>query len=216
MTSATLTRTASAADRQSAGLAAACVAAGGAALTWAVLASQGLWYRGFVSETGVPGQPWRPAYLLGLVGIGAALVVLSGALRAVAALPALALIVSGLLTGTSAAVSCSPGCPLPPYETPTLRDVVHAAASVGAVGLCALAVLLLALSRVDSPARRVSRVAIGPVVLAGLANIYGLGIVGRSVFTGLAERTLLLLLIVWCLAAALATRFSSDPPGTMG
>jgi hypothetical protein len=113
-------------------------------------------------------------------------------------------------------VSCSPGCPLPPYETPTLRDVVHAAASVGAVGLCALAVLLLALSRVDSPARRVSRVAIGPVVLAGLANIYGLGIVGRSVFTGLAERTLLLLLIVWCLAAALATRFSSDPPGTMG
>jgi hypothetical protein len=175
----------------------------------AVLATQGVWYAGYVSEAGVAGQPYRLAYRLGLFGLGAALVLLAGALRSSAAtfrslvgLTAAVLLIGGMLAGVSGSVSCSPGCPLPPYETPTTGDLVHAATSVLGVALCALAVLLLAFDRVDTASRRLARIAAGPVIAAGVLNVYGLAFVGRGYLTGIAERIMLLLVIAWCVAAA--------------
>ncbi|MFC7484626.1 DUF998 domain-containing protein [Luedemannella flava] len=179
---------------------------GGTLFVGAVLADQGVWYAGFVSEAGVPGQGFRAPYVVGLFGVGVALVCLAGALRVLAALPALAIAAGGLLASTAAAVPCSPGCPLPPYETPTGQDLVHAGAAVAGAGLCALAVLLLALRRRDDVTRRVSRVALGPVVVAGVATLYGLAFVGRSTFTGTAERVLLVLIIAWTVALAVGLR----------
>src|SRR4029077_5034718 len=46
--------------------------------------------------------------------------------------------------GVSAAVSCSPGCPLPPHETTTAQDLVHGGASILAVGLLGLGLLTVA------------------------------------------------------------------------
>ncbi|GAA1742237.1 DUF998 domain-containing protein [Luedemannella helvata] len=194
-----------------AGVAAGLAAAGGVLFIGAVLADQGVWYAGFVSEVGVPGRPFRTAYRLGLIGVGVGVVLLAGMLRPLAGVPALALALGGLLAGASAVVPCSPGCPLPPYETPTAQDLVHAGASVAGAGLCALGVLLLALRPTGGALRRVARVAIGPVVLLGLATVYGLAFLGRSVFTGTVERLLLALLIAWSVAAAVVVGRAREP-----
>jgi hypothetical protein len=94
--------------------------------------------------------------------------------------PALVLLTSGVLAGVSGTVSCSSGCPLPPFEPPTAGDVIHGGASVIGVGLCALAMLLLALGRAASGLRRLSRIALIPVIPAGLLNAYGIAFVGRG------------------------------------
>lgn len=186
-----------------AGLAAACAAVGGLTFASAVLATQGLSYPGYVSEAGVGGQPYWIEYRLGIFGLAAALVLLAGAVRPLLVPAALLLGVSGLLAGASGSVACSPGCPLPPFETPTAGDLVHAGTSVLGVGLCALAILLLAVFGPDGALRRVSRVAIVPIVPAGLMNVYGIVFVGRGELTGIVERVLLVLIVVWCLAAAI-------------
>ncbi len=194
-----------------AGVCAGLAAIGGVLFLGAVLADQGVWYAGFVSEVGVPGRPFRTAYQLGLIGVGAGVVLLAVLLRPLGALVGLALALGGVLAAASAVVPCSPGCPLPPYETPTAQDLVHAGASVAGAGLCALAVLLVALRRTDDAMRRVARVAIGPVVLLGLATVYGLAFLGRSTFTGTVERLLLALLIAWNVAAAVVAGRTREP-----
>jgi hypothetical protein len=195
-------------------LAAVCAAAGGITLAVAVLATQGAWYAGYVSEAGVAGEPYRNAYRLGIFGMAAALLLLAAAVNRLAVLPAVVLLASGLLAGVSGTVSCSPGCPLPPFETPTAADLVHGGTSVAGVALCGLAVLLLALGRVDTDLRRVSRAAVGPVVALGIANAYGLAFVGRGHLTGIAERVMLLVIVAWIVAAALSLALvPSQRPG---
>ena len=194
-----------------AGLSFACTAAGGLAFVVAVLATQGLLYAGYVSESGVVGQPYRIPYRLGLFGLSAGLVLLAGALRRLAPFAAVVVLVSGVLATMAGTVACSAGCPLPPYETPTPGDLFHAATSVIGVGLCGLAMLILALGRAQSPLRRLARLGLVAVVPASLANVYGLTLVGRGVATGIAERVLLLVVIAWCMAAAL--QLATPKPG---
>jgi hypothetical protein len=189
-------------DRALAAAAGVFAIAGGATFAVAVLATQGLHYAGYVSEAGVVGEPYSVAYRLGIVGLGAALLSLAGAVRWLLPWAALSLTVSALLAFTSGAVPCSEGCPLPPFETPTTADLVHGATSVIGVGLCGLAVLLLAVFGPVGGVRRVSRLASAPIVALGLVNAYGIVFVGRGELTGLAERTLLVLIVGWCLAVA--------------
>src|SRR5262249_56208821 len=79
------------------------------------------------------------------------------ALRAPAPLAAgiLALAAPCLLVSTTA--RCSKGCPLPPFQPPTMGDLIHAGASISAVGLCALAMLVAAWRALDTRIRAVSR-----------------------------------------------------------
>jgi len=58
---------------------------------------------------------------------------------------ALAFAAAAPLAATSGAVSCTPGCPLPPFESPSQSDIVHALASIGGFGLATGAMLLLAI-----------------------------------------------------------------------
>ena len=193
------------------------VLVGGLCFGGAVLATQGLWYAGYVSEAGVAGSPHRAAYRLGIAGLAVALLALAGAVRRTAALPALVLAASGVLAGVSGSVSCSRGCPLPPFEEPTVADLVHGGTSAAGVGLCGLAVLLFAFGPAgpEPAVRRLSRLLAGPVVAFGVLNVAGIAFVGRGHLTGLAERVLLVLIIVWCLAVSLARR-GVAPRGARG
>jgi hypothetical protein len=191
-------------DRALAGAAGVFAIVGGSTFAAAVLATQGLHYAGYVSEAGVVGQPYSVAYRLGIVGLGVALLSLAGAVRWLLSWAALSLAVSALLAFTSGAVPCSRGCPLPPFETPTTADLVHGGASVLGVSLCGLAVLLLAVFGPAGGVRRVSRLAVVPILALGLVNAYVIVFVGRGELTGLAERTLLVLIVGWCLAVSVA------------
>ena len=91
---------------------------------------------GYVSESGVAGAPHALAYRLALlilvVATGAAALTLRGPARLAASV--LGIAVPFLLV--SSAARCSAGCPLPPFQRPTAGDLLHAGASIVAVGRC--------------------------------------------------------------------------------
>jgi len=185
------------------------VAAGALLLGGAVAASQGWWYAGFVSETGQPGSPQANAYRAGILGVAAGLFLLAGAVRSRGGAPAwlvlgasLLLVASGAFAVTSSLVSCSVGCPLPPYETPTTGDLVHAGASIASILACAAAMLALAVARIDSGLRRVCRAWLAVTVPAGVFATIALVGLGRGHATGLAEKLLLAVIVGWVLTAA--------------
>jgi hypothetical protein len=165
-------------------------AAGALLMTAAVVAIPPLWWDGFISEAGVGSPGHAATYRLGATGLAVGQAMFAVALSSVDRSPVVPLAV-GLLAadaafGTvSAAVSCSPGCPLPPHETPTARDLVHGGASILAVGLLSLAMLALALfgsdGRFAGPSRVAAALVTPLVVLDGLAIL----VLGRRHVTGL-------------------------------
>lgn len=165
----------------------------------------------YVSESGVPGAPHAALYQISMLLLASSL----GLLAVSVALPARrphALIAASLalaapFAALAGVVPCSPGCPLPPYQTPAARDLVHAAGAVGALGLCALAILLYAALPGPALLRRAGRlgalVAYPPLLLAAA----GILITGRSLFTGVMERAALVAVAAWMvLIAALHAR----------
>lgn len=203
-------------SRITAGLAALALVGGFASFSWAVVASQGWWYHGFASEAGVSTASHAPAYRIGILAIAVGLALLALALRRV--LPAAAGLVAlgGLFGTTSAAVSCSPGCPLPPYETPTLADLVHAGASILGLLMVAAGIAAIGLWAMPSGLRSASRAWLVPVVpLVGLAAITLLAL-GRGYVTSAVERALLTCTVGWAVSAAwavLITRSADRRPG---
>jgi hypothetical protein len=196
---------------------------GAAIITATVVAIPRLWWGGYVSEAGVASSGHAEMYRLGawLLALGQLLFALAlGSTVERRAAGWIGSVTVGLLVadaafgGVSASVSCSPGCPLPPHETPTVQDLVHAGASILAVGLLCLAVLSLALlwprGRLTVPSRIAAAVVTPLVTLDGLAIL----VVGRGHFTGLLERLVLLGAVVWTvvLCARLITAPRSGLP----
>ena len=176
--------------------------AGALLLTAAVVATPSLWWNGFISEAGVGSSGHAATYRLGVTGLALGQAVLALAMSSVDRSPvvplAVALLAADAAFGTvSAAVPCSPGCPLPPHQTPTAQDLVHGGASILAVGLLSLAMLALALfgsgERLAGPSR------IGAVVVTPLVVLDGLAILilGRGHVAGLLERAVLLAAVTW-------------------
>jgi len=149
----------------------------------------------YVSASGVPGQPHATLYRVGIFGLAATAGLLTVVVRGT--LPFLPLAVAAPMIVMSGAVTCTPGCPLPPYEQSTGQDLVHAATSILGVGLCALAMLAAAWQ-----GSRFSRVAVAVTwpLLAGT----GVGIVaaGRGAATGVLERMALIACVVWLVVTA--------------
>jgi hypothetical protein len=181
----------------------------------------------YVSESGVAGAPHAALYRISMLLLAASLALLviparqTGRLGSffhrgpladlVAALPAglvaWALAAAAPLAGLASAVTCSPGCPLPPYETSTPRDLTHAAGAIGALLLCALVMLLYAIQPDPGSLRRAGRfgvlAAFPPMVLSAI----GILLLGRGLFTGIAERAALVAVSAWLvLTAALHLR----------
>lgn len=151
---------------------------------------------------------------------------------------ALAFAAAAPLAATSGAVSCTPGCPLPPFESPSQSDIVHALASIGGFGLATGAMLLLAIGeagavgssgpagataeaagataeavRTRDPLRAASRVSAG--LLVPLLAITGLVmlVTGRGLLAGLLERAALGVALGWLVTAAVTVTIRRPPDG---
>jgi hypothetical protein len=152
---------------------------------------------GYVSEAGVVGAPHALRYRLILVFLAVAAGAAALGLRPVAGRAALVLGLAAPCLLVSGAVRCSKGCPLPPFERATAADLLHAAASIGAVVCCALAMLAAALWSTDPVVRVGSRWAVVVMVPVGTAMVGGLLFVGRGAFTGTVERICLAGCLAW-------------------
>jgi hypothetical protein len=187
----------------------------------------------YVSESGVPGSGHSVLYRASVLAVAAC-----AALTATLGLPRLTAIVlaaAAPMIGLSAAVTCTEGCPLPPYEESTPSDLIHAAGSIAGVGLCALAMATLAFapagrglaprnihlsprsSRLSPPSSRFSAPGSGRMRSASLiavavgwplllATAVGIAVVGRSAYTGSVERLSLAVCLVWLVTVAALSR----------
>ncbi|GAA2624506.1 hypothetical protein GCM10010399_64850 [Dactylosporangium fulvum] len=203
--------------RWCAGLATAAACLGAVGLAVSVAGSAPFRY---VSESGVAGAPHAGLYRASMLLLAASLALLAVPARhtlsfpvrigglvlapmaMVSGLGGLTLAVAAPLAGLSGLVTCSPGCPLPPYETPTANDLVHAAGAIGALLLLALVMLLYATQPDATALRRVGRfgilVAYPPLILSAA----GIALLGRGLFTGLMERTALVAVSAWLIMTA--------------
>lgn len=189
--------------RIAAAFAAVCLAAGAAAVTVAVIAGPGPGPIAYVSEAGITDSGYAGAYRIGIFSVAASLLLLAGALppglRAAAGL----LGVGAVATVLSGAVTCSEGCPLPPFEATTVADLVHGGASIAATAAVVLAMLVLLFSpAADQGLRRIA--AVGAAVALPVAAVVAaaLLLVGRSALLGVSERVLLVVVAAWGLVTS--------------
>ncbi|MEH0840861.1 DUF998 domain-containing protein [Micromonospora sp. CPCC 205711] len=183
--------------------AAGCVLSGTVAVTVAVVAGPGPGLTGYVSEAGITGSGYAPTYRIGVFALAAALLLLAGALPPALRVAAGLLGAAGLCTLLSGVVTCSAGCPLPPFEAATVADLVHGGSSIAAVAAMVFAMLALLLSPAAAPAlRRVA--ALGVTLALPLSGAIGLAMVtvGRGGLVGGLERVLLAVVAGWGLATA--------------
>jgi hypothetical protein len=113
------------------------------------------------------------------------------------------LIVASGLALVSSRVSCTAGCPLPPYQRTTFQDLVHAVASVGAVGFVALAMLVIATVFPPGALRSVARVATVVSMPLLVALAVAILAAGAGELTGALERTSLVVVLASVIGAAL-------------
>lgn len=154
---------------------------------------------GYVSEAGVPGTAYSWLYRAAVLAIAATAALLAVVLPVLwVRLPLAAAVPAIAVSGT---VTCTAGCPLPPYEPTTPADLIHAGGSILGVGLCALA--MLAAARWESGRTRsvsLIAVAVGWPLLA--ATAIGIAAAGRGAFTGAVERLSLAVCLLWLIAVA--------------
>ncbi|MDG4808392.1 DUF998 domain-containing protein [Micromonospora sp. WMMD1120] len=193
------------ARRVAASAAAGCAVAGAVAVTVAVVAGPGPGLTGYVSEAGIAGSAHAVTYRIGVLALAGAVLLIAAALPpGVRVAPAL-LACGAVLTAVSGAVTCSAGCPLPPFERTTVADLVHGGASIAATAAVVLAMVALAVSRPAGPVVR--RLAAGTATLAlPLCATIGLAmlVVGRGSLVGVTERLLLGLAVLWGVATGTA------------
>ena len=183
--------------------AAGCVVAGATAVTVAVVAGPGPGLTGYVSEAGITDSGYAGAYRIGVFALAAALLLLAVALPPALRTAAALLVAGGAGTTLSGAVTCTAGCPLPPFEAATVADLVHGGASVAATAAVVFAMLALAVSpAADRPLRRVARLAAAVTLPLSAAIALAMLTVGRSSLVGVLERLLLLTAAAWGLTTA--------------
>lgn len=173
----------------------------------------------YVSEAGVAGAAYAGLYRASVLGVATALALLALALRPRPGLASGTRLASGAaglaaaFSVVSATATCSPGCPLPPHETPTAADLVHAGASIAGLALSALVMVLLVVWAEDPLMRRISgtgaALGVPLLVAAGLSML----LAGRGLVTGVLERAALAVCLGWLVAAAArqAARRSARP-----
>ncbi|MET7818144.1 DUF998 domain-containing protein [Micromonospora zamorensis] len=192
--------------RRVAGSAAAgCALAGAVAVTVAVVAGPGPGLTGYVSEAGIAGSGHATTYRIGILALAAALLLVGAALPpGVWAAPAL-LATGAVFTAVSGAVTCSAGCPLPPFERATAADLVHGGTSIAATASVVLAMVTLAVS---GPAGQVLRRLAGLAAAVALPLCAAVGlamlVLGRGAVVGVLERLVLAVAVLWGLSTATA------------
>jgi len=161
----------------------------------------GRYVAGYVSEAGDPSARYPNAYRAGVLALAVGLLLFSGAVARVSGLAAALVIAAAGGAAVSGAVSCSPGCPLPPYENSTVSDLVHAGASLAAGALFTLALGALVLSRRAGRLRVLAGVGFAVLAPFGLTIVALMLAVGRSGITAVLERAILVAALGWVLSA---------------
>jgi hypothetical protein len=163
----------------------------------------------YVSELGVGGgaNRYRAGVLVAAVGVA----MFGLATRRVRLAGGL-LGASALLFVSSATVTCTPGCPLPPYDPDTtVQDVLHAGASAGALGCAGLAMLVLA---ARYPDRLVAAVCgIAGVLVVALMALTGIALLvnSKGLLGGLLERGVIGAALSWLSVAGTTIALRSSP-----
>jgi Protein of unknown function (DUF998) len=121
-----------------------CVLGGGVAVATAAAAGPGRAVTSYLSEAGA--GPHATPYRLGVLALALGLLLLALALPPALRLAAGFLGAAAVCAVLSGTVTCSAGCPLPPYEPTTPRDLVHGTASIAAVAACVFAMLAVGLA----------------------------------------------------------------------
>ncbi|MEJ3748207.1 DUF998 domain-containing protein [Actinomycetes bacterium KLBMP 9797] len=184
--------------------AAACLIAGGAAVTVAVVAGPVPAWTGYVSEAGAGPGAHASAYRMGVLSVAVGLALLAAVVLATSRMAA------GLLAGAAAgaalsgSVTCSAGCPLPPFDAATTADLVHGGASIVAVAACVLA--MPAVARAAPRLRRGSLVAAGVALPLSATVGVSMLVLGRGAVVGLVERALLVTIALWLVGLAVTLR----------
>ncbi|RLP85275.1 MULTISPECIES: DUF998 domain-containing protein [unclassified Micromonospora] len=179
--------------------------AGAVAVTVAVIAGPGPGVTGYVSEAGIAGNGHATTYRFGILALAGSLLLLAAALPpGVRAAPAL-LAAGAVFTAASGSVTCSAGCPLPPFERATVADLVHGGASIAATASVVFAMVALAVS---GPVDRAVRWLSGGAAALSLPLCATVGlallVIGRGALVGVLERLILALAILWGLTTAAA------------
>ncbi|MEV4542502.1 DUF998 domain-containing protein [Micromonospora echinaurantiaca] len=202
------------ASRAAASVAAGCTVAGAVAVTVAVVAGPGPGLTGYVSEAGIAGTTYARTYRIGVFALATALLLLAAALPPALRATAGLLAAGGVCTVISGAVTCSAGCPLPPFERATVADLVHGGASIAATASVVLAMLAL-LTTPGAPAALRRIAGLGAVLAVPLAAAIGLAIllVGRGGLVGTLERLLLAVVAGWGLVTATTLGLAADRDG---
>ncbi|MEH1100329.1 DUF998 domain-containing protein [Micromonospora sp. CPCC 205561] len=191
--------------RVAAASAAACVVVGAVAVTVAVVAGPGPGLTGYVSEAGVTDSGYAPAYRIGVFALAAGVLLLAVALPPMLRVAAALLAAGSLLALVSGAVTCSAGCPLPPFERATTADLVHGGASILTVAAVVFAMLAVALSpRAGRSLRRLAAGAVSVALPLAGATAVAMVTVGRGALIAVLERALLLVAVLWGAATAIA------------
>ncbi|MET8232290.1 DUF998 domain-containing protein [Micromonospora sp. NPDC005298] len=199
------------ARRVAASVAAGCTLAGAVAVIVAVLAGPGPGLTGYVSEAGIAGSGHAATYRIGVLALAGALLLIAAALPPGIRVASALLAVGAVCTAVSGAVTCSAGCPLPPFEETTVADLVHGGASIAATAAVVLSMVALAVS--GAAGRTVRRLGAWAAVLAlPLCAAVGLGmlVVGRGALVGVLERLVLALAVLWGVATATALALCKD------
>ncbi|MEW2145882.1 DUF998 domain-containing protein [Micromonospora vinacea] len=187
--------------------------AGALAVTVAVVAGPGPGFTGYVSEAGIAGSAHATTYRIGILALAGALLLIGAALPpgVWAAAPAL-LATGAVFTAVSGAVTCSDGCPLPPFERATTADLVHGGASIAATAAVVFAMITLAVSGPAGPTVRrlagaAATLALPLCATVGLAML----VIGRGSVVGVLERLILALAVLWGLSTATALALCKEP-----
>ncbi|MFB9234345.1 DUF998 domain-containing protein [Plantactinospora siamensis] len=189
-----------------------CAAAGATAVIVALVAGPTAGFTGYVSEAGVADSGYAGTYRGGVLGLAAGLLLLAAALRPAVRIAAALLVAGGAATATSGLVTCSAGCPLPPFERTDVADLAHGGASIAAVASCVFAMAAVTLYAPVPALRRLSGTATAVALPLSAAVGLAMLLVGRGHVAGVLERLLLADLVLWAalLGAALALR-PADP-----
>ncbi|UQU66278.1 DUF998 domain-containing protein [Couchioplanes caeruleus] len=177
----------------------------------ALVNAPGSWLQGYVSEAGTAVSPLATAYRWGLVLLAAGVALLGVALRPASRLLLTLLGSAGVLAATSGAVPCTDQCPLPPFESTTVSDVVHTAASIVGMAVLAGAMLTVALTSLFTRVMR-QLALVATVLTVPLGGALGLTMlfVGRGLAGAVLERILLIVAVSWLSGTALLTLLRSS------
>ncbi len=176
---------------------------GAVTVTVAVVAGPGLAAAGYVSEAGTDTYPLAGAYQIGVYALAAGLVLLAAALVRLVRVAAALLVTAGFFIALSGAVTCSAGCPLPPFEPATTADLVHGGAGVAGAAAFVFAIVATAVSATVPPVpRRLSVLAAGLTLPLAVTVALAMLLVGRGALIGVLERVVLVAAAVWAVVIA--------------